>query len=86
MGRSGNNGSGFVRGGKAKGVGNMKHPGGKYGPRKAARREQAARLAEARAARSPQEQIALLDQRLGEGVGAVRERARLQSQIEKAES
>lgn len=34
-----------------------------------------------RAKRSPQEQLRLLDQKLGEGVGAVKERARLQKHL-----
>lgn len=34
-----------------------------------------------RDARSPEEQLKVLDARLGEGVGAVRERARLKRQI-----
>jgi len=58
-------------------------PGGRYGYRKDQRRQDAADMAEARAARSPQEQLALLDHRLGNGVGAVRERARLHAQMEK---
>ncbi len=36
---------------------------------------------ESRATRSPQEQLALLDERLGTGVGAKRERERLLAQI-----
>lgn len=39
---------------------------------------------EARANRTPAEQIAVLDQRLGNGKGAKRERARLQAQLRKA--
>ena len=37
--------------------------------------------AAARAKRSPQEQINVLDKRLGKGVGATKERARLASKI-----
>ncbi len=37
--------------------------------------------AEERAKRSPQDQIALLDKRLGKGVGATKERARLARQM-----
>lgn len=42
--------------------------------------------AEERAKRSPQAQIAVLDQRLGKGVGASKERARLTAQIEAAKA
>ena len=38
--------------------------------------------AQARAQRSPAQQLAVLDKRLGKGKGAVRERARLAAQIE----
>lgn len=41
--------------------------------------------ATARARRSPADQLAMLDARLGAGVGAVRERARLLRQLEVAE-
>lgn len=39
-----------------------------------------------RANRSPAAQLALLDKRLGAGVGAVRERARLAAQVEKSKA
>lgn len=42
--------------------------------------------AETRAKRSPQQQITVLDERLGSGQGAKRERARLLGQIEAAKS
>lgn len=48
------------------------------------RRERAEVLAKARAARSPPEQLEILDERLGPGVGAVKERLRLEAVIEKA--
>ena len=56
--------------------------GGKYGRRKDQRGATAIECRYERDQRSPEEQIAVLDSRLGVGVGAVRERARLQAQIE----
>ena len=47
--------------------------------KKEQKRAEAEARAAARAQRSPQAQIALLDKRLGKGVGAARERARLMS-------
>jgi hypothetical protein len=46
------------------------------------RRARAEERKDARANRTPQEQLALLDQKLGKDKGASRERARLHSQIE----
>lgn len=58
------------------------NPGGRYGYRKHYRQKSAQELAEKRAQRTPQQQLEELDRRLGPGVGAVRERARLQAQID----
>lgn len=51
-----------------------------HGPE--ARQRKADEREETRDARSPREQLGLLDQRLGVGIGARRERARLQAQID----
>lgn len=51
---------------------------------KAAKRARAKEMAEARALRTPQEQLQRLDKLLGVGVGAKRERARLSKLIEEA--
>lgn len=45
------------------------------------RQESAKALTEARAQRSAKEQIAILDKRFGVGIGAVKERARLQTKM-----
>tara|TARA_B100000029_G_scaffold371504_1_gene365457 strand:+ start:1190 stop:1396 length:207 start_codon:yes stop_codon:yes gene_type:complete len=45
------------------------------------RRKRADSLTEERAKRSPQQQLELLDKRLGEGLGAKKERAKLQALI-----
>ena len=79
MARSGPNGSGNGPGGRALGINNLKCRGGRYGYRLNERREFAANLAANRAKRSPQEQLALLDERLGE---SRKERARLMAMID----
>lgn len=61
---------------------NRKFPGGRYGYRKEFLREEAEKRQEARNAREPEQQLALLDSRLGAGIGARKERARLQAMIE----
>jgi len=52
-----------------------------YHPLAASRRAEAAHRQLKRDQRSPKQQLAKLDSRLGKGVGAVKERARLQAQI-----
>jgi len=49
-------------------------------------RARAQQLAEARSNRSPNQQLELIDERLGVGVGAVQERARLEREIEEKRS
>ena len=53
---------------------NMRH-------RREARRKAAEEMAQARATRTPKQQLVLLDERLGKGVGAARERAQLKKQL-----
>jgi len=48
------------------------------------RMENVVRNQEARAERTPQQQLKVLDERLGDGKGAAKERAKLQKQIEEA--
>lgn len=60
---------------------NMKIPGGRHGYRHDQRVADAVERTAQRATRSPAQQIEQLDAILGEGVGAVKERARLNAQI-----
>jgi len=60
--------------------------GGRFGDRKEARRERAIVLAKARAGRTPRQQLALLDERLGMNIGAVSERARLNREIRRTDA
>lgn len=57
------------------------HPGGRYGQRKEQRRQECAERQAYRDGLSPQEQLDRLNTRLGEGIGAQKERARLHAQI-----
>lgn len=64
----------------------MAHKGNKHGRahsevRRTERRKEAEALAAERAKRSPKEQLALLDKKLGKGVGAKKERDRLHLEI-----
>jgi hypothetical protein len=63
---------------------NQKHPGGRYGYRMKFRKEEAQKRQDARNHRTPEQQLALLDSRLGAGQGARKERARLAALIEKS--
>jgi len=58
---------------------------GKMSRRREARQAEAVSRDEARADRSPREQLSLLDSRLGESMGAQRERLRLLREIEESE-
>jgi hypothetical protein len=65
---------------------NRKFPGGRYGYRMNFRREEAQKRQDARDHRTPEQQLALLDSRLGAGQGARKERARLAALIEQSNS
>jgi len=57
------------------------HPGGYHGYGREQRRAEAAERQAARDALTPRQQLARLDAKLGRGVGARRERARLQLEM-----
>lgn len=61
-------------------------PGGRYGFRIDALRSEAAERAEAYAQRSPADQLAILDKRLGKDVGAKLERTRLHARMSDKEN
>ena len=50
--------------------------------RKEERRQNAIRIAEDRAKRTPEQQLSLLDQRLGKGEGAQKERKKLNTELQ----
>lgn len=58
-----------------------KNPGGRYGYRKAFRREGAEQRAQLRANRSDEDQLKRLDDLFGLGQGSQKERARLHARI-----
>jgi len=61
--------------------GQIRHPNATYGTREG-RRKEAERLAIEREERSAEEQLKVLDYRLGKGKGAVKERKRLAKQLQ----
>jgi hypothetical protein len=63
------------------GLQGARYAGGYFGLFKEDRCKEAAERQAKRDARSPQEQLAVLDVKLGKGIGATRERAKLLAQI-----